>query len=117
MHLTHTHEQKEQSRKQASTHPLLEAWADFRISQRTHRHSADLWTGKRRQVYGSRVDYRHKEVNLMNNHTATSNQRLTLISKNGGIHVGWVEVTQASTAPTQSIQLEIDFNQSTTNNK
>ena len=46
-----------------------------------------------------------------------SNQRLTLISKNGGIHVGWVEVTQASPAPAQQIQLEIDFNQSTTNNK
>ena len=46
-----------------------------------------------------------------------SNQRLTLISKNGGIHVGWVEERQASPAPTDPIQIELDFNQSTTNNK
>ena len=45
-----------------------------------------------------------------------SNQRLTLISKNGGIHVGWVEDLPASTAPTQPIQLELDFRQSTTDN-
>ena len=52
----------------------------------------------------------------MNNHTTTPSQRLTLISKNGGIHVGWVEEPQVSAAPTQPVQLEIDFNQSTTNN-
>jgi len=52
----------------------------------------------------------------MNNNTTTPNQRLTLISKNGGIHVGWVEEPQASPAPTEPIQLELDFNQSTTNN-
>ena len=52
----------------------------------------------------------------MNNHTTTSNQPLTLISKNGSIHVCLVEEPQASTAPTQSIQLELDFNQSTTEN-
>ena len=44
-----------------------------------------------------------------------SNQRLRLISKNGGIHIGWVEESQVSPAPTQPVQLEIDFNQSTTN--
>ena len=45
-----------------------------------------------------------------------SNQRLTLISKNGGIHVGWVEEPQASPAPTEPIQLELDVNKSATNN-
>ena len=53
----------------------------------------------------------------MNNHTPTPSQRLTLISKNGGIHVGWVEEPQASPGPTQAMQLELDFNQSTTDNK
>ena len=53
----------------------------------------------------------------MNSHTTTPNQRLTLISKNGSIHVGLVEEPQASPAPTQLIQLELDFNQSTTDNK
>ena len=41
-------------------------------------------------------------------------QRLRLISKNGGVHVGWVEDKPASPAPTDVIQLELDFNQSTT---
>ena len=53
----------------------------------------------------------------MNSHTTTPNQRLTLISKNGGIHVGWVEEPQPSPVPTNSIQLELDFNQSTTDKK
>ena len=53
----------------------------------------------------------------MNNQTTSSNQRLTLISKNDGIHVGWVEETQASPAPMITIQLELDFNQSITDNK
>jgi len=53
----------------------------------------------------------------MNNQTTSPNQRLTLISKNGGIHVGLVEEPQASPASTQAIQLELDFNQSTTGNK
>ena len=53
----------------------------------------------------------------MNNHTPTPSQRLTLISKNGGILVGWVEEPQASPGPTQPMQLELDFNQSTTDNK
>ena len=53
----------------------------------------------------------------MNSYTTTPNQRLTLISKNGSIHVGWVEEPQASPAPTDPIQLELDFNQSTINNK
>ena len=50
----------------------------------------------------------------MNNHTTTPHQRLTLISKNGGIHVGWVEDLPASPAPTEPIQLELDFNQGDT---
>ena len=53
----------------------------------------------------------------MNNNTTTPNQRLTLISKNGGIHVGLVEEPQASSAPTDPTQLELDFKQSTTDNK
>lgn len=32
----------------------------------------------------------------MNSHTTTPNQRLTLISKNGGIHVGWAEVLKTN---------------------
>ena len=53
----------------------------------------------------------------MNNHTTTPSQRLTIISKNGGIHVGWAEESQSSAAPADPIQLELDFNQSTTDNK
>ena len=53
----------------------------------------------------------------MNDQTTTPNQLLTIISENGGIHVGWVEETQASAAPTEPIQLELDFNQSTSNNQ
>ena len=52
----------------------------------------------------------------MNNNSMTSTQRLTLITKNGGIHVGWVEEPQTSPAPTEPIQLELDFNQSTDDN-
>jgi len=53
----------------------------------------------------------------MNNQTTSLNQRLTLISKNGGIHVGWVEDELPSPAPNDPMQLELDFNQSSTNNK
>ena len=52
----------------------------------------------------------------MNNQTTSPNQRLTLISKNGSIHVGWVGEPQTSPATTEPIQLELDFNQSTTDN-
>lgn len=52
----------------------------------------------------------------MDNHTTAPNQRLTLISKNGGIHVGWVEEPQTSPTRTDPIQLELEFNQSTTAN-
>ena len=45
-----------------------------------------------------------------------SNQRLTLISKNGGIHVGWVEDSQASLALTEATHLQLDFNQSIIDN-
>ena len=57
----------------------------------------------------------HKR-NQMNNQPETLNQRLTLISKKGGIHVGWVEEPQASPAPTQPIQLELSLNQSRADN-
>jgi len=53
----------------------------------------------------------------MNTHTTTPHQRLALASKNGSIYVGWVEEPQASPSPTEPIQLELDFNQSTTKNK
>ena len=53
----------------------------------------------------------------MNNQTTSPNQRFTLISKNGGIHVGWVEEPQDSPSPTEPIQLELDFNQSITDNQ
>jgi hypothetical protein len=43
------------------------------------------------------------------------NQNLRLISKNGSIHVGLVEDKPASPAPTDAIQLELNFNQATTN--
>ena len=52
----------------------------------------------------------------MNNQPTSPNQRFTLISKNGGIHVGWVEDLPASTAPTETIQLELDFRQSSIDN-
>ena len=39
----------------------------------------------------------------MNSHTTTPNQRLTLIIKNGSIHIGLVEESKASSAPTQPI--------------
>ena len=52
----------------------------------------------------------------MNNLPGNRNKLLTLISKNGGIHVGWVEEPQTSPAPTEPIQLKLDFNQSTSDN-
>ena len=48
----------------------------------------------------------------MNNQVKGKDQRLTLNSKNGGIHVGLVEEPQASPAPTEPTQLELHFNQS-----
>ena len=48
----------------------------------------------------------------MNEQTAIRNKLLTLISKNGGVHVGRVDDLPASPAPTH----ELDFNQSTTDN-
>ena len=53
----------------------------------------------------------------MNKNSTTPNQRFTLVTKNGGIHVGWVEEPQASADPTEPMQLELDFNQSTTDNE
>jgi len=50
----------------------------------------------------------------MNNYSTTKTQNLRLITKNGSIHLGLVEEHQASPAPTDAIQLELDFNQPTT---
>jgi hypothetical protein len=50
----------------------------------------------------------------MNNHNTTKTKNLRLINKNGSIHLGLVEEHQASPAPTDAIQLELDFNQSIT---
>ena len=50
----------------------------------------------------------------MNNQSDTPNQRLTLITKNGSIHLGLVEEHRPSPPTTDAIQLELDFNHSTT---
>ena len=50
----------------------------------------------------------------MNNQSDAINQRLQLITKNGGVHVGWVEDKPASPPTNDTIQLELDFNQSIT---
>ena len=47
----------------------------------------------------------------MNNQSQTKKQNLRLIAKNGSIHIGLAEEHQASPAPTDTIQLELDFNQ------
>jgi len=50
----------------------------------------------------------------MNYQSQAHNQNLRLISKNGSIHLGLVEENRPSLATTDTIQLELDFNQSTT---
>ena len=55
----------------------------------------------------------HKR-NQMNNQPETLNQRLTLITKNGSIHLGWVEDIPPQPSPIKPIQLELDFNQGDT---
>ena len=50
----------------------------------------------------------------MNNQSDTPKRRLTLISKNGSIHLGLVEDKTASPHGTDDIQLEVDFNQAAT---
>ena len=50
----------------------------------------------------------------MNNQSEALNQRLQLITKNGSIHVGLVEDKPASPPTTDAIQLELDFNKTTT---
>ena len=52
----------------------------------------------------------------MENYNTTKIQNLRLINKNGSIHLGLVEEHQASPAPTDAIQLELDLNQPTTDN-
>ena len=49
----------------------------------------------------------------MNNYKTTKNQNLRLIAKNGSIHLGLVEEQTASPPTNETIQLELDFNQST----
>ena len=51
----------------------------------------------------------------MNNQSDAVNQRLQLITKNGSIHLALVEEQTVSPPTTDTIQLELDFNQSTTN--
>ena len=50
----------------------------------------------------------------MNNQSQTKKQNLRLIAKNGSIHIGLVEDKPASPHTTDTIQLELDFNQSKT---
>jgi len=50
----------------------------------------------------------------MNSQPDSLNQQLTLITKNGSIHIGLVEKHQASPPTTDAFQLELDLNQSTT---
>ena len=50
----------------------------------------------------------------MNNQSDALSQRLQIITENASIHLGLVEEHQASTAPTDAIQLELNFNQATT---
>ena len=50
----------------------------------------------------------------MNNQSEALNQRLQLITKNGSIHLGLVEDKPVSPPTTEAIQLELDFNQATT---
>ena len=52
----------------------------------------------------------------MNNQSQTKKRNIKLINKNGSIHLGLVEEHQASPAPTDAIQLELDLNQPTTDN-
>ena len=50
----------------------------------------------------------------MNNQSQDQDQNLRLIAKNGSIHIGLVEEQTVSPSTTDAIQLELDFNQSTT---
>ena len=50
----------------------------------------------------------------MNYQSQAHNQNLRLITKNGSVRLGLAEEHQASPAPTDAIQLELDFNQSIT---
>ena len=47
----------------------------------------------------------------MNTQSDALNQRLTLMTKNGSIHLGLVEEQTVSPPSTDAIQLELDFNQ------
>ena len=50
----------------------------------------------------------------MNNQSDAVNQRLQLITKNGSIHLALVEEQTVSPPTTDAIQLELEFNQATT---
>ena len=53
----------------------------------------------------------------MNNQSHTSQNRYTLIASGGCIRFGRVEAQPVSSDPTEPIQLELDINQSTIDNK
>ena len=52
----------------------------------------------------------------MNYESQTTSQTLKLITKNGSIHLGLVEDKPASPPTNDTIQLELNFNQSTPDN-
>ena len=53
----------------------------------------------------------------MSNQSHTSQNRYTLITSGGYTRFGRVEEPEPLPAPTEPIQLELDINQSTTDNK
>jgi len=50
----------------------------------------------------------------MNNQSQAHNQNLRLISKNGSIHLAQADEHRTSPPTTDTIQLELNFNQATT---
>jgi len=50
----------------------------------------------------------------MNNQSQAHNQNLRLISKNGSIHLAQADEHRTSPPNTDTIQLELNFNQATT---
>jgi len=49
----------------------------------------------------------------MNNNTTTPNQRITLISKNGGVHVGWVAEKPEPSGPKDRLEQVLEAKQQT----
>ena len=50
----------------------------------------------------------------MNYESQATNEKLKLITKNGCIHLGLVKEQMVSPSSTNAIQLELDFNKTTT---